>query len=97
MGWTIFVLSGALIGASACNRDSDAVMAKINETHERLDSIEQKLDALGRAGGARANANRNRRRGPEPGVLYAVPVNDNDAYRGGKNAKVTIVDAFEYA
>ena len=94
MAWTMCVLSGLLAGA--CARDSEAVMAKLNETNERLDAIEQKLDRVVSAGGARAPA-RERRRGPEPGVLYAVPVNDNDAYRGAKHAKVTIVDAFEFA
>ncbi len=95
----IGALSGILVLATvACTRDSDAVLAELKKTNERLGSIEDKLAALGRARpqGARGGKQQRPTR-PKPGVLYSVPVNDNDAYRGGKHAKVTIVEAFEYA
>ncbi len=34
---------------------------------------------------------------PKAGVAYQLPVEPDDAYRGGKNSKVTIVEAFEFA
>jgi hypothetical protein len=91
----IGALSGVLVMATvACTRDSDTVLAELKKTNARLDSIEKKLDAVGRA---RPQGAQPRPERPKPGVLYAVPVNDNDAYRGGKHAKVTVVEAFEYA
>lgn len=95
----IGALSGVLMLATvSCTRDSDAVLAELKKTNERLDSIEKKLDVASRARpqGRRGGGQPQPRR-PKPGVLYSVPVNDNDAYRGGKHAKVTIVEAFEYA
>jgi hypothetical protein len=90
------VLTGVLVAnANACTRDDGAVLAEVKKTNERLAAVEQKLDTLGRAAGARPQPNQPAR--PQPGVLYHVPVNDNDAYRGGAHAKVTIVEAFEFA
>ena len=37
------------------------------------------------------------RPGPSPTTLYAIPVSPNDDYLGAKNAKVTIVEAFDFA
>jgi len=34
---------------------------------------------------------------PDPNTLYAVPVDDSDAFKGSRHAKVTIVEAFEFA
>ena len=90
----IGALSGVLVMATiGCTRDSDVVLAELKKTNERLDSIEKKLDAVGTANGNRPRQPPAR---PRPGVLYSVPVNDDDSYRGGKYAKVTIVEAFAY-
>ena len=92
----IGALSGVLVLATVtCTRDTDTVLAELKKTNERLDSIE-KICGRAQARGVRDTRPQPPPR-PKPGVLYSVPVNDNDAYRGGKHAKVTIVDAFEYA
>ena len=97
----IGAMSGILVLATvSCTRDSDGIVAELKKTNERLKSIEEKLDAVARLrpqGGGGGDVRPKQPPRPKPGVLYSVPVNDNDAFRGGKHAKVTIVEAFEYA
>jgi protein-disulfide isomerase len=83
---------GALAGACGggeSDKKLDAVLA-------RLDSLEKKVDAMPAriAGGQGRPPERPRL---DPGTVYNVPVRDSDPYLGAKNAKVTIVEAYEYA
>ena len=73
----------------------------------KLDSIEKRLDGIEKGGGARAGGAAERGRGkqgqrperppgPDPKLTYAVPI-DGSTTLGPKFAKVTLVDAFEFA
>jgi hypothetical protein len=80
---------------------------------ERFSKLEGKLDNIERAiakipsggaapapaaGAARpAPTPRQRPATPDPSTTYAVPLGKNSPYKGAEHAKVTIVDAFEFA
>jgi protein-disulfide isomerase len=63
----------------------------------RLDAIDGRLDRIekGRAG-AGARPVQARPEGPDPSARYRIPV-AGDAHRGATHAKVTLVEAFEFA
>lgn len=79
---------------SACarnnNNNSDA---KLDALAAKLDKIDHKIAGLTASRPARPA----RPKRPTPGQLYNIGVAPDDAYRGGKNARVTIVEASEYA
>jgi protein-disulfide isomerase len=61
---------------------------------ERLGALEKKMDQMAQARPAGAPQARPR---PQPDQVYFVPVEADDLVRGSKAAKVTIVEAFEFA
>jgi hypothetical protein len=65
-----------------------------------MERIEKKLDALIASGGARgaapAGAQRPQRPEPDRAKTYAVSI-ENDPIEGPIDAKVTLVEAFDYA
>jgi protein-disulfide isomerase len=88
----------ALPFAAACQKDDLAVAKRLDKMDEKLTSIDNRLQELTKKGGLAA-ANRQRpprRRGPDPKTTYSIPV-DGLPLKGNKNAKVTIVKAFEFA
>ena len=86
---SLVLLCGALL--LACQADT----TKINE---RLDKLEKLIVANCGAGGGRAGAQPNRPQRPEPdrAKTYAVPI-DNDPFDGPADAKITLVEASDYA
>jgi hypothetical protein len=99
-----FLFSGLVaVGLSACQKDDSAVVKKLDEIAglerqqlDKLTSLEKQLASGGRPGAARPQPG-----GPQPGspdatAVYAVPV-EGAPSRGNKNAKVTIIAAFEFA
>ncbi len=60
--------------------------SKLSELVDRVTALEEKTD----------RSTRSRRPRPDPNTVYAVPV-DDAPYLGAKHAKVTIVQAFEFA
>jgi hypothetical protein len=87
---TLVLLVGALL--AACQADT----TKLNE---KIDKLDKKLDALiaqgGRGGGPGAGQ-RPPRVEPDRAKTYAVPI-DNDVFDGPADAKVTLVEATDYA
>jgi hypothetical protein len=86
------VLLAAVLPLIACTTDTSKI-------DQRLDKIE-KLIAAQCGGGGRAGANPGQQRPPRPepdrAKTYAIPI-DNDAFDGPADAKVTIVEASDYA
>jgi hypothetical protein len=91
------LMSAALLaaGLAGCQKDDSAIVAKLDEISTKLDKLD-KLDAIaagrpgaGRPGGAEAGR-------PDPTSVYAVPI-EGSASVGPAHAKVTIVEAFEFA
>jgi protein-disulfide isomerase len=79
-----------------------ACQADTKNINDRMERIEKKLDAIiaqgGARGGAAAGAAQQRPSRPEPdrSKTYAVSV-ENDPFVGAADAKITIVEAFDYA
>jgi protein-disulfide isomerase len=89
-----------LLGA-ACQRSSGEEQQALKTLVSKVESIEKKLDAMqaGGRGGAVANpaARAAQPARPDPATVYALPIRDDEPYLGAKHAKVTIVDAVEFA
>ena len=82
----------------ACQRpappvDNSAVEERLDKFEERLDKVEKDVEAAGKAA---AKPRRPSRPKPDAKAVYSVPLGDS-AYSGPEHAKVTIVEAFEYA
>jgi hypothetical protein len=87
-----------VVGALGCRREDE-------ETQKKLDYLIGKVDALDKkvaAGGGRPVAGGPQqqmppqRRGPDPMAVYAVDITGAHV-EGPANAKVTIIEAFEFA
>ena len=89
------VAAGSLAG---CQRpapsggDNSDVITKLDDISKKLDEIEKKVEKSGAA----AKPQRPKRPRPDAKATYSVPVGDSP-YVGPEHAKVTIVEAFEYA
>jgi len=85
------------MGLIGCQRAGDAVVKKLDEIStklDKLDAIEKRLATGGRPAGARPTGPRPGR--PDPSAIYAVPI-AGAPFKGAANAKVTVVEAFEFA
>ncbi len=78
----------AVLGIAGCQQDT-------KNLERKLDLIIAKLDKLPAGGGAGAAAARPQRPEPDRAKTYAVPI-DGDAFVGPADAKVTLVEAFDY-
>jgi hypothetical protein len=80
--------------AAACQNDTS------KNLNDRMERIEKKLDALiaqgPRGGGAGAAPQRPQRQEPDRSKTYAVPI-DGDWFEGPADAKITLVEAFDFA
>ena len=77
----------------ACQKaGSDEISEKLDQIDKRLAGIEKKIDKVGTGAAARPK----RPPGPDPKKVYAAPVK-GAAYEGPEHAKITIVEAMEYA
>ena len=81
-----------------CQRDDTTIADKLDQIDKRLQSIETTLakgggPAAGRGAAARKRPQRPR---PKPNLTYSVPI-EGAATKGPANAKVTVVEAFEFA
>ena len=85
----VLLLSAATL--MACQADT----TKLNE---KIDKLDKKIDALLAQGGRPGAAQPQRPSRPEPdkSKTYAVPI-DGDAFDGPADAKITIVEASDYA
>jgi hypothetical protein len=83
----------AVLGLAACQNDQ-------KNLNDRMERIEKKLDALIASGGGKgaAGAQQQRPSRPEPdrAKTYAVSI-EGDPIEGPADAKVTLIEAFDYA
>lgn len=95
----LFVAGLVAIGLVGCQKADDAVVKKLDEISKKLDKLDEISNKLtaggGRAAGARPKAGPRPGR-PDPSKVYSVPI-DGNPFEGAKHAKVTIVEAFEFA
>jgi protein-disulfide isomerase len=89
---TTLLLAVAVSGIAGCQANSSGVEAKLDDINSRLERIE----GLVKQGAGAQRPMPQRPPGPDPAKVYAVPVEGSPA-KGSPNAKVTVVEAFEYA
>ncbi len=82
----MFVVVAAVLGVAGCQQDT-------KNLERKLDLIIAKLDKVPAGGDPKAP--RPQRPEPDRAKTYAVPI-DGDAYVGPADAKVTLVEAFDY-
>jgi protein-disulfide isomerase len=87
------LLLAAVLPLAACQSDQKQI-------NDRMERIEKKLDALIASGGGRGaaqpGAQRPQRPEPDRAKTYAVSI-ENDPFEGPADAKVTLIEAFDYA
>jgi len=102
---TVAAVAAVAVLGTACEKSTDSeVVSKLKDIDKRLRGIEARLDkgvptagAAGAAGrGAAGQMPQGRPPGPDPATTYAVPV-AGAPWRGAEHAKVTIVEAFDFA
>ena len=98
-------LAVALLAMGCEQSDNNEVVTKLKDLDKRQKAMDAKIDKLLAGGGAagaphpRGAAGQQpggRPPGPDPAEVYAVPV-AGSPYKGAEHAKVTIVEAFEFA
>ena len=91
-----FLLAVSAVALVGCQRDDSAMQGELTEIKSDLAEIKGMLAKGGAAGAGRPTPERPQRPQPEPNAVYSMPI-DGDPYRGEKTAKVTVVEAFEFA
>lgn len=88
---SLILLVAAVLPLAACQADT-------KNLNDRMERIEKKLDALIAQGprGGGAPAARPSRPEPDRAKTYAVSI-ENDPFEGPADAKVTLIEAFDYA
>ncbi len=92
MSLTIALSAAAAPACQKADSEGNAkVLAKLDAIEKRLDQLAAQRPAPG------VGAPQARRAALDPNTVYSVPLRDGELTRGAKNAKVTIVEAYEYA
>ena len=81
-----------VLGLAACQNDTKNLNDKIDKLDKKLDM----LIAQGGRGGGNAGAQRPSRPEPDRAKTYAVSI-EGDPFAGPADAKVTLIEAFDYA
>jgi hypothetical protein len=93
----LLFLSALSLLLPGCQRDDTKVAEKLDRIIKQQDEMLDLLKKGGGPGGARGGrGDRPQRPRPSPQEVYGVPL-DGAAWVGNKDAKVTIVEAFEFA
>jgi hypothetical protein len=87
----IFTILLATLALAACQNDT-------KNLNDKIDKMDKKLDAIlaQRGGGGGAAAPRPSRPEPDRSKTYAVSI-EGDPFIGPADAKITIIEAFDYA
>ena len=86
------ILSGAALALALGCHDPETGK-KLDQLTGKVESLERKIDQLAQKSAAPAAP---RLPSPEPSAVYAVDITD-DPVMGPKDAKVTVVEAAEFA
>ncbi len=93
---TSVILAATVLAALGCRKVSDEDSGeKLDRILSRLDAMDKKIDQLSQGRGGMAQPQRPQE--PDPKSTYAVPVTDADHPRGPATAKVTVVEAADFA
>jgi hypothetical protein len=92
---SVLAAAGLLAAAVGCRRESSDVEEKLDKIASRLDSMDKKLDQIVQRAGAGARPQAQNE--PDPKAVYAVPVGEGDYPKGPATAKVTVIEAADFA
>jgi protein-disulfide isomerase len=92
----LLFLSVLGLAGPACTRDDTQVAEKLDQINKKLDDLTKAVQAGARGGPGGARGQMPDRKRPEPNEVYAVDLGGSPT-AGPKDAKVTIVEAFEFA
>jgi hypothetical protein len=90
-----FMASLVAVSAFSCTKKDDETQRKLDYLISKVDGLEKKV-ASGGGGMQPAMQQPQRPRGPDPAAVYAIDVS-GAAVEGPAQAKVTIVEAFDFA
>jgi hypothetical protein len=93
---TSVILAASVLATLGCRKVSDEDSGeKFDRIMARLDAMDKKIDGIAQGRGGMAQP----QRPPEPDAkaTYSVPVTESDHPRGAATAKVTIVEAADFA
>jgi protein-disulfide isomerase len=94
--WTVTaVLVASAAASTGCKKADEDTAEQLARITSRLDAQDKKLDQILQKIGGRPGAQQ-RPPEPDPAVVYSVPI-DGDVVRGPAQAKVTIVEAADFA
>jgi hypothetical protein len=87
----LFSILLATLALAACQNDT-------KNLNDKIDKMDKKLDAIlaQRGGGGGAAPQRPSRPEPDRSKTYAVSI-EGDPFEGPADAKVTLIEAFDYA
>ena len=83
---TLVLLTASTAALAACQPDTRNIDKKLDAIQAKLGDIEKRIGGTGQ---------QRPRQGPDPTKVYAVPV-AGDPFVGPADAKVTIVEAYDY-
>jgi protein-disulfide isomerase len=90
------LLCAALLAVAACQVEDKETKKKLDDLLTKADGIDKKLDKIKGGVPIAAGAQAPQPGRPDPEAVYSVPI-DGDPVVGPANAKVTIVEAAEFA
>jgi hypothetical protein len=92
---SVLAAAGLLAAVVGCKKGGDDANDKFDRIMARLDAMDRKIDqiAQGRGGAARPPSPAE----PDPRTTYSIPVTADDFPKGPATAKVTIVEAADFA
>ena len=90
----LFLLSA--VAAFGCQRDDAPLRKEVAELKAGQDKILDAIKSMPKAGPAAARPQRPQRPRPNANSVYCVNIN-GAPFKGAKDAKVTVVEAFEFA
>jgi hypothetical protein len=95
----LLLASLVAVTSASCQRQDEQTQRKLDYLIGKVDSLEKKMasGAVGRpAAGQPGMQQPQRPQGPDPAAVYAIDIT-GAAFEGPANAKVTIVEAFDFA
>lgn len=100
------LLAVGVVGTASCARTDEETQKKLDQAISKLESIEKKVDSAPAARGAAGVPTQvqpggqpgqpQRPPGPDPATVYSVDIK-GDLYEGPAVAKITIVEASDFA
>ncbi|MCP4447430.1 MAG: hypothetical protein GY811_19125 [Myxococcales bacterium] len=84
------------VAAFGCQRDDAPLTKQVEDLKKGQDKILAAIEKMPKGGAAAARPQRPRRPSPDANSVYSVNI-AGSPYKGAKDAKVTIVEAFEFA